>query len=210
MKILASILIAICLSVEMIAQKTYDYSDKVYDYNVVVDSVLSGDSVNFECVVKSISILKHLDKKVIQTIIPPENFHFCNLPKEHLFVLEDVNFDKILDFRIIQLIPAGPNIPYYFWVFDDKLQIFQRDTTLEDITSPDFDYEKKIITSSWRSSCCDHGCSTYKYINGKITMIKEFEIADDLENPGQQIITTKELIDGQMKLVELKIEKRDE
>ena len=82
-----------------------------------------------------------------------------------------------------------------------------QDTTLEDITSPDFDYEKKVITSSWRSSCCDRGCSTYKYINGKITMIEEFEIADDFENPGQQIITTKKLIDGEMKLVERKIEK---
>lgn len=108
---------------------------------------------------------------------------------------------------IIQFIPSSPNIPYYYWIFNKEAQQFQRDSTLDEITSPNFNKDQKLITSSWRSGCCTHGLSTYRYIGEEITLIEETEIADDPENPEQRITTRKKLIDGEMKLIGTTVEK---
>jgi len=192
------------------AQTVFTYSDSLHSFKVSVDSSLSGDKVNYECSVKTVSVYTKDGKKLLQTITPTDNSFFCSMPKDQIFLLDDINFDGFTDFMIVQLIPAGPNIPYFYWTFSNKTQQFQRDTTLEEITSPNFDKQQKLITSFWRASCCDHGLSTYKYIDGKITLIEENEIADDLDNPGQQITTKKKLVNGEMKLVERTVEKVDQ
>jgi len=168
---------------------------------------LSGDEVNYDCSIKSISVYGADYKQLLQTIIPPENTFFCGTPKDQIFLLNDVNFDGLSDFMIVQFEPAGPNIPYYYWIFNNKTQAFQRDTTLEGITSPAFDSPHKLITSFWRSGCCDHGFSNYKYIDGKITLIEETEIVDKPDKPGEQIFTKKRLVNGKMKLIERTVEK---
>lgn len=122
-------------------------------------------------------------------------------------MLNDVNFDGHNDFRIIQFIPSSPNIPYYYWTFNKESKQFQRDSILEEITSPIFNNDKKVITSSWRSGCCNHGVSTYKYINRKITLVEEIEIAEDADNPDQRITTRKKLVGGKMILAERTVEK---
>ena len=209
-KLLILMLFIICLSFKLNAQITFNYTDKIFDYKVVVDSVLSGDSVNFDCVVKSISIFRKANKKIVQTIIVPENYTFFGRleeSKKYVFVLEDVNFDGFNDFRVIQFEPANPNIPYYYWTFNYKKQIFQRDTALEEITSPDIDHKRKVITSFWQAGWCDHGVDTYKYINGKITLIQKYEFACDEKNPELLISTTRKLINGKMKLVQRSVDK---
>lgn len=210
MKFPLTILVAVFTFGLTKAQTVFIYSDSLHSFKVSVDSTLSGDSVNYDCYIKTISIYTKSNNRLVQTITPPDNSFFCTMPKEQIFLLNDINFDKLTDFMIVQFIPAAPNIPYYYWTFNKKTQKFQRDTTLEKITSPDFDPKQKLITSFWRASCCDHGLSTYKYINGKITLVEETEIADDLDHPGQRITTKKKLVNGKMKLIERSVEKVEE
>jgi len=207
MKLLTTLLLTTFTFGLTSAQTVFSYSDSLHSYKVSVDSTLSGDSVNYDCYIKTISVYTKDSKKLLQTIIPPDNAFFCSMPQDQIFLLDDINFDGLNDFMIVQFIPAAPNIPYYYWSFSNKTNQFQRDTTLEVITSPNFDKQQKLITSFWRASCCDHGLSTYKYIDGKLTLIEENEIADDLDNPGQQITTKKKLVKGEMKLVERTVEK---
>ena len=117
------------------------------------------------------------------------------------------NFDGYNDIRLLQFLPAAPNLPYYYWTYNPTTQKFQRQKALEEITSPDFDPKKKLIYSFWRGSCCDHGHSTYKYINGKPTLIEETEVK---EEDGKVITTLKKLANGKMKLVKKTVEKADE
>jgi len=51
--------------------------------------------------------------------------------------------------------------------------------------------------------------STYKYINGLITLVKEAEIYDDPEHSDQTIFTERKLINGKMQLVKRKVEKKE-
>jgi hypothetical protein len=122
----------------------------------------------------------------------------------------DINFDGIVDLMIPQIISASPDIPYYYWKFNKKTKQFDRDTTLEDVTSPNFDPDQKVITSFWRSSADDHGVSTYSYIDGQLTLIEETESSQDPDNDKQQIFTHKKLVDGKLVLTEKTTEKAEE
>jgi hypothetical protein len=120
--------------------------------------------------------------------------------------IEDVNFDKVNDIRMIEFIPATPNTPYYYWTFNSLTKCFERNTSLEQITSPDFDHDKKLITSFWPASCCDHGTSTYKYIDKKPVLTEESEVAQDINDNSKYIITVKKRTNGKMKLIEKTVE----
>ncbi len=181
------------------------YKDKNFLFTLTIDSALSGDMINYDCFVKTISVTRLSDNKAIQTIIPKENYTYCGFPSNQLFFIEDINFDGHNDIRFIKLLPASPNIPYYFWTFNSKTQLFEQDTTLENITDPTFDYDDKTVYSSWRDGCCTHGSDTYKYINGKITLIKQSIVTTDTETNKQTIIT-KKLVSGQLIEVERKVE----
>lgn len=188
---------------------TLTYSDSTFIYKITTDTLSSTDGESLDCTIRSINIFSNIDNTLIQTITPPDNSFSCSQSKEEIFELNDIDFDEVNDFMITQFIPSSPNIPYYYWTFNKVTQRFQRDTTLEEITSPNFNKDQKVITSSWRSNCCNHGLSTYKYIDGKITLIEEIEITDDTENPGQRVTTRKKLVDGEMKIIERTIEKID-
>ena len=184
---------------------TYEHSD--FLFKLSIDSTLSPDSVNYNLVVRSITIRRKSSRKVIQTIYPEDNYPPSGLPNDQLFIIEDVNFDGAPDIRLLQFEPASPNEPYYFWVYDAKTGKFKRFKALEEITSPRFDPKDKLIYSFWRSGCCDHGLSTYKYVNGLPVMIREFETAMSENDTASYITTEKKRINGKMRLVKRTIEK---
>jgi hypothetical protein len=206
-KPLLTILALLVLANAAVAQKILSYQDSNFIYKITLDSTLSGDSANYDCSIKSFSIIRQSDNKLIQTIEAPDNSFFRDLAKDQLFIIEDVNFDGFNDLGIIQFIPAAPNIPYYYWTYNSNTKQFQRDTTLEEITSPEFHHDKKIITSFWRANCCDHGTSTYKYINGKLVLIEEEEVALAPKDDKKYIRTVKKRVNGKMILVKKVIEK---
>ena len=200
-------LIFIFNSIVASSQTKLIYSDKTFSFVLLIDSTLTGDSVNYDCVIKSIVVTRLNDNKQIQIITPDENYPSCGLPKDQIFIVEDMNFDGYNDIRLLQFLPAAPNLPYYYWTYNPVTQKFQRQKALEEISSPDFDPKKKLIYSFWRGSCCDHGLSTYQYINGKPTLIEESEVK---EEDGKVITTIKRLVNGKMKLIKKTIEKADE
>lgn len=114
----------LCIVNYVTAQKIFTYQDGNFIYKITIDSALSIDSVNYDCSIRSIAIIKKSDNKLIQTIFPPENSFNSDLPQDQLFTIEDVNFDGFNDFRIVQFIPAAPNIPYYYWTFNNKKKNF--------------------------------------------------------------------------------------
>jgi len=188
------------------AQKICKYHDKQFIYKLTLDSVLSGDSVNYQCSVRMICILKRSNHQLVQTINPPENYFFCDINKKEIFVAEDMNFDGVNDIRLIQFIPAAPNTPYYYWMYNNTTHQFQRNKAFDNITTPEFDRKQKLIISSWRGGWANYGSSTYKIINGKPVLIEEYE-TKELENDStKHILTQKKRINGKLRLVKTTIE----
>lgn len=87
-------------------------------------------------------------------------------------VIEDMNFDGINDFRIIAMLPPGPNIPYICFLWDKKSGKFVHAEFLDDITSPEFDSKTKTVTSSSRESANKYRKDVYKYSGGKLVLVK--------------------------------------
>ena len=87
-------------------------------------------------------------------------------------VIEDMNFDGINDFRIIAMLPPGPNIPYICFLWDKKSGKFVHAEFLDDITSPEFDSKTKTVTSSSRESANKYKKDVYRYSGGKLVLVK--------------------------------------
>jgi len=184
------------------AQGKRIYTDDRFIYILQVDSMLSMDSTPHECRIASIAITGK-DGHAIQTITTGENYPGCELPENQQFIIEDMNFDGYNDIRLLQFMPAGPNLHYYYWLYDPRTGSFRQNTELEEITSPEFDSKLKLIYSFWRSSCCHHGLSTYRYVHGRPVMVEE----NSLEETGDIIITTiKKRVKGQLKMISRVVE----
>jgi hypothetical protein len=119
------------------------------------------------------------------------------------FVIEDMNFDGYKDIRIQQFLPAAPNIPYYCWLWDEKTSKFIENLYLEEITSPEFNQENKVIKSFARASSSNHFERTYKYLNGIPTLIEEYEIAAETKDDKTMIHhILREFKDGRMQVIQ--------
>lgn len=79
------------------------------------------------------------------------------------FEMLDLNFDGYLDMRVVQFLPAGPNIPYQNWLWSERDEQFVAIPALDAITSPQFDADAQEITSQWRSSAAEYGSDIYVY-----------------------------------------------
>lgn len=189
------------------AQQAVLYADKNFDYVVHRDSTLSGDSVNFDCNVKQL-VIKTKQGVILQQIAVPETYFSCDLPKDQVLIIEDVNFDGKNDLRIVQFVPAGPNVPYYYWLYDSATRRFKEYKDLEEITSPEFDHKNKKITSQWRSGCCEYGTSHYQYISGKPVLVEESTTALDENDESKVVTTIKKRVNGKMKVIKRTVGKR--
>ena len=116
--------------------------------------------------------------------------------------IEDCNFDGYPDLLLMQFLTAGPNVPYFYWIYNPKTLLFEPNTDLEGITSPKFDPKRKCIVSEWRNGAANYGKDTYKFINGKPVLIEQDEIKSDLVGDASKIIYTKSRrIKGKMKVI---------
>jgi hypothetical protein len=155
------------------SQGTFTFQDNSYEFELRVDTVGSVD----DCYVKEIKIRLLTSKRTIQTIVPPDNVHFCRSEKAWIFIIEDMNFDGKNDFRLMEFLPASPNVPYIYWFHESGK--FRLDTTLRQVTSPEFDKVNKIVTSFWRNGCCEHGQDFYRYEKTGLVLYERRVIGHD-------------------------------
>lgn len=122
-------------------------------------------------------------------------------------IIEDMDFDGINDFRIIAMLPPGPNIPYICFLWDKRSGRFVHAEFLDNMTSPEFDSKAKIIISNSRESANLYSRDVYRYSGGKPILIESVSTEyKKLKDPNGQvklyeIKTTKKLIGGKIKVV---------
>ena len=145
-----------------------------------------------------IIIKKSQDKSIIQEL----DFDFTETPdNEKLGIeIEDMNFDGYKDIRIQQALPAGPNISYYYWLWDKETGKYIRNEELEEITSPEFDNANETIKSTVRDNAIAYSEMIYKYIDGSPTLIREIEKVGDTDKKVWNI-TVREFSGKEMKVV---------
>lgn len=154
--------------------------------------------------IMEISVYDAVNKHV-QTIIPGENC--MDGRADELLEIKDMNFDGIEDFGMAEFLPAGPNIPYFYWLYDTMSHRFVRNNDLEEISSAEFHPETKTIHEFWRGNAATHGWGNYAWENGRLVHMN-----DTLEEYKDDFVyyTVKKRVNGKLKVVKKYKEKPEE
>lgn len=115
------------------------------------------------------------------------------------FYIEDMNFDGYKDIRLQLWVPAAPNIPFFYWIWDKDAAKFIQDKELEQIPSPRVDNENRTIVSYVRESAGTHSKFTYKYFGDHIKLIKISTVKSNYNKTVH--ITIRELKGDEMVIV---------
>lgn len=92
---------------------------------------------------------------------------------------EDMNFDGYTDFRLPSSL-GNVNSFYYCWLWDMSAKTFKYYPPLSAICSPVFNKSTKEIVSTNRSSAARYDVTTYKWIDGQLSVQKhELVTADE-------------------------------
>ncbi len=126
------------------------------------------------------------------------------------FLFEDWNFDGYLDIGLWKF-PGGSmrNNPYYYWLWDNSLNKFIENAELEEISdyaTVQVNHDTKQIESYTRLGGNGSFMSNHIYENGKFLLAgsKSIEIvpSPDDKNKDVKHVVTKQLIDGELKVVD--------
>jgi hypothetical protein len=122
----------------------------------------SADPVYGDCsdppVISEIRLYRN--NRLVQTL-PTASQGTCDM---FLPEIADINFDGYPDLMLAQTLPAAPNIPYDYWIYDPvRKKMIPASKEMEDVTSPELDPIHKMIYVFWRASCCEHGVTTYRW-----------------------------------------------
>ncbi|MCE9644844.1 MAG: LysM peptidoglycan-binding domain-containing protein [Chloroflexi bacterium] len=104
-------------------------------------------------------------------------------------IVGDMNYDGYDDFRIVRNIPAGPNIPYVYYLFDPASLKFVYNKAYENITSPEFTGNLEI-RSKWRDNAVKWGVDTYTITNNtpRLTRRETWEAINETQAKHQVMV----------------------
>ncbi|WP_407364581.1 nitrite reductase (plasmid) [Pseudomonas luteola] len=140
-----------------------------YEIHLIADQLPSDDRDGCTAPPMVSGIRLYKDGRLFQTL-STESQGTCKLFTPELI---DANFDGWPDLRIAQFLPAGPDIPYHTWLYDASAGRFvDASAGLQGLSSAEFDPVHQIVYSSWRSSCCEHGVSLYRWRDGDIKEVE--------------------------------------
>ncbi len=108
------------------------------------------------------------------------------------FEFTDMNFDGYADFRLIEFLPAGPNIAYINALYDPAKGKHVSAPSLNVISAPEFDADSKTVISMWRGNAATHGQDVFGWEDGDL-MLRQRTISVFDEN-GNCMLTTYEPI----------------
>lgn len=181
------------------AQRIFVFKDAVFSFIIKADTVPYLDSSGFNYQVKAIDIYKIANHEKVQTIIPPEDNRIeTYLDSDRVFKIEDMNFDGYDDIRLLSLFDTHMQSNFYCWLYSKSKGIFERDTSLESITNPEFDKKTKTVKGYERIGFRDEEDKVFKYgSKGELILIYEKDINADITGT-KTIITTKKRVNGKM------------
>lgn len=90
-------------------------------------------------------------------------------------IIEDVNFDGYADLRLMEYLPGGANVPYYFWLYEPSSGQFRSAPAYQVVLSPEVDLVGRQLISRQRTSATEYVTEFYQP-EGDIPVLKRQEI----------------------------------
>lgn len=109
-----------------------------------------------------------------------------------LLELMDVNFDGWPDLTLPNADGgAGPNYTRNFYLYDKDAKLFVYHPQLSELSQPVVGKNRTIIASS-RGGCCQHSTETYRFVQGKLVLIAEWDESYTAED--DWVVTTTRVL----------------
>jgi hypothetical protein len=115
------------------------------------------------------------------------------------FVVEDLDFDGYADLRLQEFLPASPNVPYLYWLYDPQTEQFVFNEALRVITLPEVDPDTQTLRSFTRVNALTYEVNDYQFIDGTLTLVRQ-EI--NAYSPTTRHVIIKERRAGELVVVE--------
>ena len=112
----------------------------------------------------------------------------------------DANFDGAQDIKLAAAWGAGPNGLDHFWLFDPESRRFIYDKQLSGISNVEVDPATMTIKSSARDNAVHDVEQTYRYLDGKLTLVEQIDDTHSDERGGYSRVT-KKLRNGKLRVV---------
>lgn len=160
-----------------------------------VEVALFWQREDYSLLIDRIEIAREGEAEPFQSIDPVASRALPDM-ETNGFEMLDMNFDGYLDMRIIEFLPAGPNIPYLHWLWSPESGRFVSAGFLNELGYTEFDEEERTVFAPWRSSAAEMGEDTYVYEAGKLKQTGRTmrRYTDD----GACTQTSYEAVDGQL------------
>ena len=113
--------------------------------------------------------IKQKQGNALNTIqnIPVKSLGPLDFNNNNVFIVQDLNGDGFSDLRLLSQVPAGPTLPYLYWLYNSSSNQFEPNTALEAVTSPEY-LGNGIIRSFERSNAATTIYTYYRWQNGEL------------------------------------------
>ncbi|EHP40593.1 hypothetical protein OR16_24815 [Cupriavidus basilensis OR16] len=147
----------------------------------------SGDDASEPALPVAIEVLDRRTGRRFQVL---RDFVSEGQPADNAFLqVVDANFDGHPDITISGMSGgAGPNSTENVFLFDPVTRRFVYNEALSNLPQISIDTNRHTVQSAQRGSCCSHSAQTFRYIDGKLTLVAEWD--ESLSADGKWLVTT--------------------
>lgn len=153
----------------------YLFSDSLRDIRFVVASRTGAGGT--ECSVEAVDLSPKGGKDVSQHLVIDDMAVPCPMPDGQFPAVElmDFDFDGWKDFRIMRAAPDLSHPRHRYWLYDPRTNAFAPSSMLDSIQDPQFDPLRQLVSSQWYARRDLRGGSTFRYVDGRLTLMSNME-----------------------------------
>lgn len=155
---------------------SYLFADSLRDIRFLVSTHMHM-SLGVQCQVEEITVSEKGGREPIARIPVDHMLCPCPMPDGQFPAVQlmDFDFDGIKDIRVIRAAADLTYPKHRYWLWDEARRTFTSSTMLDSIQDPIFDNQRKMVSSQWYDGALHRGGSTFRYENGRLTMVSNME-----------------------------------
>lgn len=153
----------------------YLFSDSLHDIRFVVSRRPGAHGA--DCRVEAVDLYPKGRPERRQHLVLADMAVPCPMPDGQFPAVEllDLDFDGRPDLRIMRAAADLSHPTHRYWLFDPAQGGFVPCPALDSIQDPQFDRERQLVSSQWYARPGLRGGSTFRYVNGRPTLVSNME-----------------------------------
>ena len=130
-----------------------------------------------QCQVDGITLTHHGEQEPFQRISVENMRCPCPMPDGQFPAVQlmDFDFDGHKDIRVMRMTANLTNPDHNYWLWDPAAKTYRASAVLDSIQQPMFDQGRKMVSSQWYDGGLHRGGSTFRYVDGRLTMVSNME-----------------------------------